>query len=55
MDWVIKRTPARRIGKPEDIAQTVLFLIAEAPAWMIGDILTVDGGYRLLGDPPQDL
>jgi NAD(P)-dependent dehydrogenase (short-subunit alcohol dehydrogenase family) len=55
MDWVVKRTPAGRIGKPEDIAQAVLFLIAEAPDWMIGDILTIDGGYRLLGDPPQDL
>jgi NAD(P)-dependent dehydrogenase (short-subunit alcohol dehydrogenase family) len=52
-DWVIMRTPAGRLGTPEDVAQAVVFLIAEAPAWMIGDILTVDGGYRLLGDPPH--
>jgi NAD(P)-dependent dehydrogenase (short-subunit alcohol dehydrogenase family) len=50
-DWVIKRTPAGRIGGVEDIAQAVVFLLTEAPAWMIGDILTIDGGYSLLGDP----
>jgi NAD(P)-dependent dehydrogenase (short-subunit alcohol dehydrogenase family) len=52
MDWVVRRTPAGRLGKPEDIARAVVFLVSEAPEWWVGDILTIDGGYRLLGDPP---
>jgi NAD(P)-dependent dehydrogenase (short-subunit alcohol dehydrogenase family) len=55
MNWVIERTPAGRLGRPEDISKIVIFLVADAPDWLIGDILTVDGGYRLPGDPPSEV
>ncbi|WP_210492644.1 SDR family NAD(P)-dependent oxidoreductase [Microvirga antarctica] len=34
----------RRLGKPEDIANTVAFLTSEAAGWISGQIISVDGG-----------
>lgn len=36
--------PLRRMGKPEDIAQAVLYLASDAAAFVTGTILVVDGG-----------
>jgi NAD(P)-dependent dehydrogenase (short-subunit alcohol dehydrogenase family) len=38
-------TPMRRIGMPQDIADTVLFLASDRSAYVNGDEITVDGGY----------
>jgi NAD(P)-dependent dehydrogenase (short-subunit alcohol dehydrogenase family) len=37
--------PAGRIGMPQDIADTVLFLLSDRATYITGDELTVDGGY----------
>jgi 2-hydroxycyclohexanecarboxyl-CoA dehydrogenase len=45
----VKRNYAlRRIGEPEDIANTVLFLSSEAGRHITGQILSVNGGYACL-------
>lgn len=36
--------PLRRIGTPEEIAQSVLYLVSDASAWVTGSVLVVDGG-----------
>jgi len=36
--------PLGRIGKPEDIANAVLFLASHMSSWITGSILVVDGG-----------
>lgn len=42
---LIARTPLARIGRPEDIAQAILFLAtAELASFITGQCLTVDGG-----------
>ena len=37
--------PLGRWGKPEEVAQTILFLAATAPAFVHGSNLVIDGGY----------
>ena len=39
-------TPLRRIGDPDDIAGTVLFLASPAGGYITGKVLEVDGGIE---------
>ena len=45
---VLKRTPAGRIGKPEDLARIVAFLCSPESSWIVGQTLTADGGLSLI-------
>ena len=44
MGEVVKRIPAKRVGQPEDIAASVLFLASPAASYITGQLLVVDGG-----------
>lgn len=46
-DAVVDRIPLRRFGAPEDLAGLVIYLASDASAYHTGDIITVDGGYRI--------
>jgi NAD(P)-dependent dehydrogenase (short-subunit alcohol dehydrogenase family) len=41
---VIRRTPMQRLGEPDEVAGTVLFLCSPAGRWVNGVALRVDGG-----------
>jgi len=42
---ILARIPAKRWGKPDDIAGVVLFLASPAADYLNGAIIPVDGGY----------
>lgn len=42
----LRRTPAGRLGQPEDVAKLVAFLLLDAD-WILGQNIVVDGGYCL--------
>jgi len=44
-EWGKTNTPQRRLGTPEDMVGTALFLAAEASAFLTGQTIYVDGGY----------
>lgn len=48
-DQIKKRIPVKRLGKPEDIANAVLFLASDESSYITGHVLTVDGGLTLGG------
>jgi NAD(P)-dependent dehydrogenase (short-subunit alcohol dehydrogenase family) len=41
---VAKAIPAKRIGRPEDMAAAAVYLASRAGDYVIGETLTVDGG-----------
>ena len=45
----LARTPAGRLGEPDDIAQAIAFLASPAASWVTGQTLAVDGGYTISG------
>jgi 3-oxoacyl-[acyl-carrier protein] reductase len=41
---ILKKVPMQKLGKPEDIAQTALFLASSMSDYITGQVITVDGG-----------
>ena len=41
---MLKIIPLSRFGKPEDIANTVLFLVSDSASYITGQVIQVDGG-----------
>ena len=42
---IVARHPVGRMGKPEEIAEAVVWLCSDAAAFVTGHTMTVDGGY----------
>ncbi len=47
LDSIIRQIPAARMGKPEEIADMVVFLASEKAAFITGSTLTVNGGQYM--------
>ena len=45
---IMSRTPMRRLGEPEEVAEVVAFLLSDAASYMTGEIVVVDGGRMAL-------
>jgi NAD(P)-dependent dehydrogenase (short-subunit alcohol dehydrogenase family) len=39
--------PIGRTGRPEEVAEAVLWLCSDASSFVLGQILMVDGGYSI--------
>lgn len=50
-----KLNPNNRVGKPEDIANTCLFLLSDEASHINGQVIPVDGGWTTAGKYPEDL
>lgn len=45
--YIEVEVPLKRVGEPEDIAETVVFLSSEAASYIVGEVINVDGGGML--------
>jgi len=54
-DWMLKRVPLGRFGRPEEIASVVVFLASPSASYITGQTLVVDGGWTVQGisDAPE--
>lgn len=43
-----RNCPLKRLGKPDDVASSVLFLSSEASSYITGTSFLVDGGYSIV-------
>ncbi len=43
--WIIARTPLRRLGLPEDVAEVIMFLASEQARWLTGQLIYASGGF----------
>jgi NAD(P)-dependent dehydrogenase (short-subunit alcohol dehydrogenase family) len=48
-DKIAKALPLRKLGRPEDIANAVVFLASSAAGHVTGQVLSVSGGYTMIG------
>ena len=48
LDELVEATPMKRIGRPEDIAGVVVFLLGDDSNFMTGQTLVVSGGRVML-------
>lgn len=46
-EQTVSAIPAKRMGKPEDIANAVTFLASEKSDYITGQVIIVDGGWTL--------
>lgn len=49
IDEALKMTPLGRMGRPEEIAETVLYLASDGGGYTTGQVLEVSGGWILDG------
>lgn len=45
---ILSRTPLGRLGEPEEVADTVAWLLSDAASYVTGEIVVVDGGRMAL-------
>jgi 3-oxoacyl-[acyl-carrier protein] reductase len=47
LDAVLSRVPLKRLGSPQDVADTALFLCSRGGSYITGQVITVDGGVSI--------
>jgi len=49
MGKIVRNYPLGRIGQPADIAPMVAFLASAGAGWITGQVISVSGGYSMVG------
>ena len=52
-DNIVRRTPIRRVGEPDDISSMVAFLCMPGSSYITGQTIPVDGGMTINGFYPK--
>ena len=43
VEFLEKAQPLQRLGKPEEVAETVVFMLSDKPGFMTGSLVSIDG------------
>ena len=44
---ILGNIATRRLGRPEDVANGVLFFVVEEASWVTGQVISIDGGHSI--------
>lgn len=47
-EQIIKQIPFKRLGRPEEVAEAVKFLVSESASYITGQTIVVDGGLSMV-------
>ena len=47
LDQIISTIPMKRLGKPEEIARSVLFLAHKEAGFITGETISINGGHNM--------
>ena len=47
LDAMLQTVPAKRYGKPEEMANAVVWLCSDSASFIVGHTLVADGGYSI--------
>ena len=54
LDAVAERTPLGRVGRPEELAAVICFLLSDEASYLTGQTISVDGGRIIAGPAVAD-
>ena len=46
---IVNFIPMKRLGKPEEVAPTVVFLASDAASYITGQVVSINGGLNMVG------
>ena len=44
-NWTLSRTPFKRWGEPNEVADLIIFLLSEKSSYINGEDINIDGGW----------
>jgi NAD(P)-dependent dehydrogenase (short-subunit alcohol dehydrogenase family) len=47
LNTILSHYPIRRAGKPEEVANMVLYLVSDEATWVTGGTFPIDGGMTI--------
>lgn len=46
---IVNFIPMKRLGQPEEVAPTVVFLASDAASYITGQVVSINGGLNMVG------
>ncbi|OQX00580.1 hypothetical protein BWK69_01155 [Candidatus Parcubacteria bacterium A4] len=45
LEAMLQQVPLKRVGRPEEVSELVVFLASDSSSYMTGSVVVIDGGW----------